>query len=163
MRYPARCRFGKVNRLENHILIVPNENSIREVKKGIDNRTYDYDGGGTRKSMMRILPSSTTTSRPEAAQKLQQLNSSVNSAVVFEDNGPFNEIGGVIRLISSPRSAKFVRQSSSSQYCRGPKRSSTLSKSMRSASVGKLGNIPILTGKTIGKIGSRDGLIDLTV
>ena len=162
MRYPARCRFGKVNRLENHILIVPNKNSIREVKKGIDNRTYDYDGGGTRKSMMRIMPLSTTTSRPEAAQKLQELKSSVNSAVVFEDNGPFNEIGGVIRLISSPRSAKFVRQSSSSQYCRGPKRSIPL-KSLTSASAGKLGNIPILTGKTIGKIGSRDGLIDLTV
>ena len=45
-------------------------------KKGMDDRTYDYDGGGTRKSIMWIIPlvSSTTTSRPEAAQKLQEQN-----------------------------------------------------------------------------------------
>ena len=131
-------------------------------QKGIDDRTYDDDGGGTRKSIMRIIPSSTTTSRPEAAQKSKEQNSPVNSVVVFEDKGPFSEIGGVIRLISIPRSDKFMRQSSSSQYCRGPIRSMS-SNSLTLTFVGKLGTTPILTGKTIGKIGSRDGLIDLTV
>jgi len=137
----------------------------------MDDRIYDYDGGGTRKSIMRIIPPTTTTSRPEDAQKLQEKlcqesmspDSNIsNSTVVFEEDGPSNEIGGAIRLITNSRSDTITRQSSSSQYCRGAEKSNW-SGVPKSASVGKLGTIPILMGKTIGKVGSRDGLIDLTV
>ena len=130
----------------------------------MDDRTYDYDGGGTRKSIMRIIPASTTTSRPEAAQKLHEIMSpnsnNLNNIVVFEEDGPSNEIGGVIKLITIPPSDMPTRQSSSLQYCRGSMKS-VMTSALESG--GKLVTIPMLMGKTIGKIGSRDGLIDLRV
>ena len=92
----------------------------------MDDKTYGYDGGGTRKSVMRNpdnLLLSSTTSRPEAAQKLQDievLNPNIsNSTVFFEEDGPSNEIGGAIRLITIPRLDMLMRQSPSSQCCSG--------------------------------------------